>query len=62
MPILWVRAARVARTDHRRVDELVGGIFRNDELAVVELDLDAVARHDVGHAGGEDIGPFLFEE
>ena len=42
------RAARVSRPDHRGIDELVGAFVGHQKLRVPELDINGLARQDIG--------------
>lgn len=55
-------AVGVARADGAGVGELVDSVGGRKEFSVAQLDLDGVAREDVGHGHGEDVGAMLFEE
>ena len=52
----------IARPDHRRIDEPVAAVGGQQQLGVAQLDLDLIARQDVGHAHLEHIGPPLIEQ
>ena len=57
-----IGAARVARPDDGRVDELVDRLVGDQHLGVVHLHRDAVARHDVGDAHREHVRALLLEQ
>ena len=56
------RPGHVAGPHDGRVDELVDRVLGHEHLRVLQHDLDAVFRHDVGDAGGEDVRPLLLEQ
>ncbi len=52
----------VARSDDRRVDEFVDAVGRHEQLGVLELDDDRVARQHVGQLHREHVGTTLFQQ
>ena len=52
----------IPRSDHRRIDEFVHAVRGNEQLGVLELDDDGVARQDVGQLHREHVGPALFQQ
>ena len=56
------RPGNEARPDDHREAELVGARVVGEQVDVADLDLDAAAGRDVGHALGEDVGPFLLQQ
>ncbi len=51
-----------ARTDHHRKHELVVAVVVGERVVVRDVDVDLLARLDVGDRLGEDVGPLLGEE
>ena len=56
------RSVRITRTDDCGINELIDPLLGHEHLAVSQLHLDAVSRHDVGHCHREDIRPLLFQQ
>ena len=52
----------VPRSNDRRVDEFVHAVGRDEQLGVLELDDDGVARQDVGQLHREHVGAALFQQ
>ena len=59
---LRLRLRRVARADHRGIDELVDAVRRHEQLGVCHFDGDGVARHHVRDVHREHVGAVLLEQ
>ena len=57
-----IRPTTVAWSHHRGKHEFILGVFRHQNLRILQLHLDAVPGHDVRHIHGKDVAAFLFQQ